>query len=75
MQSLLLSTIYNALRLYVGSGLFNRIIAQVIAVSTSQVSGQEKMAMVLEFAKREAMNLSETLIRAVVEVFLLKQSA
>jgi len=73
MQALLLATIYSALRLYVGSGLFERIVTKVRTIAPLDVPGNEKMLMVLEFAKLEAMDLGETLIRAVVEVFLLKQ--
>jgi hypothetical protein len=36
------------------------------------MTGQEKMQTVIAFANQEALNLSTTLIRAIVEVFLLK---
>lgn len=75
MKDFLLATIYSALRLYVGAGLFERIITKVRTIAPLDIPGSEKMMMVLEFAKIEAMNLGETLIRAVVEVFLLKQSS
>lgn len=75
MKALLIATIYNALRLYVGAGLFDRIVSQARIIAALDVPGSEKMARVLEFAKQEALNLGETLIRAVVEVFLLKQAA
>ncbi len=74
MRSLLLATIYSALKAYVGAGAFNRIIAHAaMLVSDKNLTGQEKMATVIAFANQEAMNLSTTLIRAIVEVFLLKQ--
>lgn len=74
MKSLLLAAVYNALKAYVGAGLFNRIVAHAtLLMSDNDLSGQEKMATVIAFANQEAMNLSTTLIRAVVEVFLLRQ--
>ena len=77
MKSLLLAAVYNALRAYAGSGVFNRIVAHAaMLMSDNNLSGQEKMATVIAFANQEALNLSSTLIRAIVEVFLLKyQSA
>lgn len=75
MKALLLATIYSALRAYVGAGLFNRITAKVVELMTSPLPGQEKMQIVIEFAQSEFLGLSTTLIRAIVEVFLLKQQA
>jgi len=76
MKALLLAAVYNALKAYVGAGLFNRIIAHAqMLMADTQLSGQEKMAAVLAFANQEALNLSATLIRAIVEVFLLKQQS
>ncbi len=75
MKAILLATIYSALKAYVGAGIFNRIVAQVMLLRmNTEMTGQEKMAVVLAFAKQEAMNLSTTLIRAVVEVYLLKNT-
>ena len=76
MKALLLATILSALRAYVGGGLFTRI--QTLVVSLTEVetiTGGEKMALVVEGAKREVATLSETLIRAVAEVVLLKIKA
>jgi len=73
MKALLISTIYNALRLYVGSGLFDRIIDKVRMLTALDLTGQAKMKLVLEFAQSELVGLGETLIRAVVEVYLLKR--
>lgn len=76
MKSLLLATIIAALKAYVGGGLFQRILALVVGLADRQeLSGQEKMALVLDTARREAMGLGETLVRAVVEVILLKLKA
>lgn len=74
MKSLLLSTIYNALRLYVGAGLFERIITKVRTIAPLDLTGQAKMKLVLEFAQSEIVGIGETLIRAVVEVYLLKRN-
>jgi hypothetical protein len=73
MKSLLLSTIYATLRVYVGAGLFNRVVGKALELMTSPLPGQEKMQIVIEFAQSEFVGLSSTLIRAIVEVFLLKQ--
>lgn len=76
MKSLLLAAVYNALKAYVGAGLFNRIVAHaMLLMGDKDLSGQDKMATVIAFANQEALNLSTTLIRAIVEVFLLKQQA
>jgi hypothetical protein len=74
MKSLLLSTVYATLRVYAGSGVFNRIVMlAAMLMDNPNMAGQEKMQAVLDSAQREALNLSSTLIRAIVEVFLLKQ--
>jgi hypothetical protein len=73
MKSLLLAAVYNALRAYAGSGVFNRIVAHaMLLMSDNKMTGQEKMATVIAFANQEALNLSTTLVRAIVEIFLLK---
>lgn len=75
MKALLLAAVYSALKAYVGAGLFNRITGKVLELATSPLSGQEKIALVIAFAQSEFIGLSTTLIRAVVEVFLLKQAS
>ena len=75
MKALLLATIYSALKAYVGAGLFNRIVDKVTELTYSPLPGQEKMQIVIEFAQSEFLGLSTTLVRAIVEVFLLKQQA
>lgn len=73
MKALLLATIIAALKAYVGGGLFTRIGDLVTMLSGREdLSGSEKMGLVIEGAKREAATLSETMIRAVVEILLLK---
>ena len=69
----LIAAAYNALRLYVGGGVFDRIKAEVEALlGADALSGAEKMARVLAFAQAEFRHLSTTAIRAVVEVVLLR---
>ena len=70
-KTLLLSTLYSALRAYLGSGLYDRIAAEVLFLAgVSDLSGSDKMARVIAFAKKEAYTVSEYLIRAVVELVL-----
>ena len=73
MKTILLATIIAALKAYIGGGLFTRIGDLVTMLSGREdLSGSEKMGLVIEGAKREAATLSETLIRAVAEIVLLK---
>ncbi len=75
-KTLLLSTLYSALRAYIGSGLYDRIAALVVALMAADgKTGAEKMAQVLEFTKHEATSISEYLIRAVVELVLYRAKA
>lgn len=70
-KTLLLSTLYSALRAYIGSGLYDRIAAEVLFLTgVSDLSGSDKMARVIAFVKKEAYSMSEYLIRAVVELVL-----
>ena len=69
----LITAAYNALRLYIGGGVFDRIKAEVEALlSADALSGEMKMAHVLAFTQAEFTTLSTTAIRAVVEVVLLR---
>ncbi len=73
MKTLLFSTLFAALRLYVGSGIFDRIAAEVGNLfANPDLSGSQKMQALLAFAGTEAATLGETLVRAVAEVVLLK---
>lgn len=73
MKSIFLSTLYSALKAYLGSGVYNRIAGQVmILMSATDMTGAEKMANVLAFAQREAIAASEYLIRAAVELILMR---
>ncbi len=74
-KTLLLSTLYSALRAYLGSGVYDRIVAEVIILmSRESLSGSEKMARVIEFARAEAVTASQYLIKAVVELTLYRVS-
>ena len=73
MKALLLATAISAFRMYIGGGVFDRIVLLVAQMDfESALSGQEKMAAVLAFAKGEFSALSSTLIRAVVELALIR---
>ena len=76
MKALLLATLVNALRLYVGAGLYDRLAAEVgrLYLDTS-LSGGEKMNQIIYFAGRELALFSETLVRAIAEVALLRLKA
>ncbi len=70
-KSLLLSTLYSALRAYLGSGVYDRLAGQVALLMTAtDMPGSEKMNNVLAFAQREAVTASQYLIRAAVELIL-----
>lgn len=75
-KTLLLTTLYSALRAYIGSGVYDRIKAIVeLLMSNTDITGAEKMARVLEFAQQEAFSISEYLVRAVVELVLYRAKA
>ena len=76
MKSIFLSTLYSALKAYLGSGVYNRIAGEVMnLMAASGLSGAEKMARVLSFAQREAITASEYLIRAAVELILYREQS
>lgn len=69
----LVAAAYNALRLYIGGGAFDRIRAEVeMLLTADSLTGEQKMARVLAVAKAEFGHLSTVAIRAVVEVVLLR---
>ena len=76
MKSIFLSTLYSALKAYLGSGVYNRIAGEVMnLMAASGLSGSEKMSRVLAFAQREAITASEYLIRAAVELILYREQS
>lgn len=75
MKTLLLSIIFTALRTYAGAGLFDRIAACVQSLMASDLPGADKMSLVFDFLGSEAQAIGTTLVRAIVEVVLLKTRA
>ena len=74
-KTLLLSTLYSALRSYLGGGVYDRISILVLMLKQdSALPGTEKMAKVLAFARQEAFTASEYLLRAVVELVLYRDT-
>jgi hypothetical protein len=72
-KALLLATIIAALKAYIGGGLFQRIAILVDSLTErDDMTGAEKMSAVLNAASAEAREVSSYLIRAVVEILLLK---
>lgn len=73
MKAILLATIIAAFKAYIGGGAFARIHSFVMQMtSRSDIAGKDKMTAVLNMAQQEGLTLGETLIRAVVEVILLR---
>jgi hypothetical protein len=75
MKTLLLNALFTALRLYAGAGLFDRIAACVRSLVASDLPGADKMSLVFDFLGSEAQAIGTTLVRAIVEVVLLKLKA
>jgi hypothetical protein len=72
-KALLLATIIAALKAYIGGGLLQRIAILVDSLTErDDMTGAEKMSAVLNAASAEAREVSSYLIRAVVEILLLK---
>jgi len=73
MKAQLLSAAALALKLYIGGGMFNRIGELVVRlIGDSSMTGQEKMGLVVTQMKAEAVGLSETVIRTIAQIILLK---
>lgn len=75
MKTLLLNALFTALRLYAGAGLFDRVAACVRSLMASDLPGADKMSLVFDFLGSEAQTIGTTLVRAIVEVVLLKTRA
>lgn len=80
MKTVILATIITLLKAYVRNyidgGLFQRIDDMVtVLYGRDDLTGSQKMDLVIEGARREVATLSETLIRTVVQVVLLKLKA
>jgi hypothetical protein len=79
-KTVILATIITLLKAYVRNyidgGLFQRIDDMVtVLYGRDDLTGSQKMDLVIEGARREVATLSETLIRTVVQVVLLKLKA
>ena len=70
-KELLISTLFNVMRAYVGSGVFDRIGFTVQSLVKDPRSGSEKRQYVLDFAKKEFATLSKTVVSAVIEIYLM----
>lgn len=72
-KTILLATLVSALKAYIGSGIYDRIVGEVINLTVNDtMTGAEKMTRVITFAKKEAYTVSEYLIKAVVELTLFR---
>ena len=77
MKSTSINAVYNALKayvwLYVSAGFFDRVVEKVKYLMTvPDLTGEAKMKLVLEFAQAELVGFNETLVRGIVQVYLLK---
>lgn len=70
-KNMLLNTIFNTLRLYVGTNPFDRIGFVIESLIKDPRTGAEKRDHVINFAKEEFKFLSGAIIRAVIEIYLL----
>jgi hypothetical protein len=70
-KNMLLNSIFNALRLYVGTNPFDRIGFVIESLINDPRTGAEKRDYVVSFAKEEFKFLSGAVIRAIIEIYLL----
>jgi hypothetical protein len=75
MKAMFLALAISAFRSYVGGGAYDRVVALVLEIASAELTGAEKMERVIAAAKREFRELSSTLIRAIVELTLIRRSA
>lgn len=74
LKTLLISTLFNILRAYVGSGVFDRIGAAIESLLDDPRTGEEKRKYVLDFAAAEFSTLSKSVVRAVIEIYLIAKA-
>ena len=75
-QDAMFAAIYTAIRLYLGSGVYNRLYAAVVElVSNDTLSGADKMARVLELAQQEAVTASSYVLRGIIEFLVARAKA
>lgn len=70
-----ISAIYGALRWYAGSGVFDRVAEMVEDMMNADLTGAEKREKVVQWAKDEFAFIRGNLVRAIIEVYLLKKTA
>lgn len=70
-----ITAIYGALRWYAGSGVFDRVTQMVAEMMNADLTGAEKREKVVQWAKEEFAFIRGNLVRAIIEVYLLKQTA
>lgn len=70
-KNMLLNTIFNALRLYVGTNPFDRIGMLIDSLLNDPRTGAEKRDYVIQNAVAEFKFLSKAIVRAVIEIYLL----
>jgi hypothetical protein len=73
MASFWISVALNAVKIIIGSGVFQRLVAEITRLNTIEMPGSEKRDALLAFAKAELANVSEKLIRAALELYLLSK--
>ena len=73
MRKFFITIAYNAIRAYIGSGAFKRIENMVDVMSKADKTGAEKRAYVLDWAKKELMEIRTGLVRVVIELVLMKK--
>lgn len=78
MKSFLINTLYNALRWYVSTGVFDRLSALVVDLIAIDIPGSQKKNQVIEFAANEfgmvKSEFNEIIIDAIISVTRLKDS-
>jgi hypothetical protein len=68
-----INMVYTALRWYAGTGVFDRVIELVEEMKNADLSNSEKRERVVEWTKKEFAFIRGTLVRAIIEIYLLKQ--
>ncbi|MEA3641298.1 MAG: hypothetical protein VBE63_15340 [Lamprobacter sp.] len=53
MKAILINTLYNTLRWYVSTGIFDRLAGLVRQLTRAEIPGRDKRAQVIEFAEQE----------------------
>lgn len=74
MKAMFLALAISAFRSYVGSGVYDRVVALVLEIASADLTGAEKMERVIAGAKREFRELSTSLIRAIAELTLVRRA-